>query len=114
MPCESPVRCAGRGCDSDAQRMLRVADPAVDEAPPRQRTAQVIRLQTITELDVDPQLVLQNALDKKLKVAVVLGYTADGAEFFASSVADGADAVWLMERAKLALLGGGPMLEEID
>lgn len=35
---------------------------------------------------------------------VVLGYDPAGEEYFASSIADGADVIWLLERLKLKLL----------
>ena len=36
--------------------------------------------------------------------AVVLGFTKDGEEYFASSIADGGDILWLIERLKKRLL----------
>ena len=36
-----------------------------------------------------------------------MGYTETGEEYFASSIADGGDVLWLMERMKAALLRAG-------
>lgn len=69
----------------------------------------VIDLPVITTLNIDPQRVLAKALDAGLTGGVVIvGYTDDGEEYFASSIADGADVVWMLERAKLKLLSVKP------
>ena len=57
----------------------------------------------ITRLDIPAQRILDEA-DGKLKSAIVLGYSNSGDEYFASSIADGADVLWLLERFKLKLL----------
>lgn len=64
----------------------------------------VTNLSQITKLDLPADRVLQSAIDAGIKSAVVIGYDADDNEYFASSIADGADVVWLLERAKLELL----------
>lgn len=76
-----------------------------DEAP--QRTAKVIRWRGVTRLDLPVDQVLGAAKDEGLKCVVVLGYDSDGAEYFASSIADGADVMWLLERLKMQLLTTG-------
>ena len=63
----------------------------------------VIDLPVITTLDLDPERVLSKALEAKLTSVVILG-TSDGGEFFSSSVSDGADVIWMLERAKFKLL----------
>jgi hypothetical protein len=63
----------------------------------------VVILQTITKLDLPPDRLLDAALGE-LESVVIVGHAKDGSEYFASSVADGADALWLLERAKLRLL----------
>lgn len=63
----------------------------------------IIRFTGITKLDMPADHVLESALDK-LDGVVVLGYDKDGQEYFASSYADGGDMLWLLERAKRALL----------
>lgn len=61
-------------------------------------------LDVVTSLDCPAERILQDALDEGLETVVVVGYDADGNEYFASSVASGGTALWLMERAKLKLL----------
>lgn len=80
-----------------------------DTAPTR--TAQVIRWRGITRHDLPVERILEAAGGADLRVAVVIGYDADGDEYFASSVSDGADVLWLLERLKLQLLTSG---EETD
>lgn len=106
--CATPSVCWQSGCQraKNAAGSLREADPQRDEAPPRQRIAQVIRLSTITTHDLPVDQVLDGAVKADLKCAVVLGYRQDGTEFFASTMADGADVLWLLERLKLQLLNG--------
>ncbi|MCD6674859.1 MAG: hypothetical protein LT106_18655 [Burkholderiaceae bacterium] len=71
-------------------------------------SAQVIPFTGITRLNIDPDRALEMAVGK-LEGVVIIGYTKDGEEYFASSYADGGDVLWLLERCKLALLrmGGG-------
>lgn len=68
----------------------------------------VVNFTGITSLDLDPQRVLEQATKAGLKKVVILGYNSDvedgDGEYFASSIADGADVVWLLERMKLKLL----------
>lgn len=66
----------------------------------------VIRLPCVTTLDLDPDVILEEAAGK-LKTVVILGYDQDGEEYFASSVADGGTVIWLMEKCKKALLEVG-------
>lgn len=110
VPCPDPGLCMRDGCQfglgGSVDQKLREADPQRDEAPPRQRIAQVIRLSTITTHDLPVDQVLDGAVKADLKCAVVLGYCQDGTEFFASTMADGADVLWLLERLKLQLLNG--------
>lgn len=64
----------------------------------------VVVLPVVTRLDLPPERILSAAIGAELKSVVVVGYDKDGEEYFASSLADGGDVVWLMERAKLKLL----------
>jgi hypothetical protein len=66
--------------------------------------SKIINLPCVTLHDIPADRILQAALDRGLTDAVVLGYDADGDEYFASSIADGADVLWLLERCKLMLL----------
>jgi hypothetical protein len=64
---------------------------------------EVVDLDVITTLDMDPDRILERAKGE-LETAIVIGFDKDGEEYFASSVADGAQALWILERAKKALL----------
>jgi hypothetical protein len=68
--------------------------------------AKVVHLPCITSLDIPAERVLSGALenDDPLKDVVIIGWTDEGNFYFASSVADGADVVWLLETAKHKLL----------
>lgn len=63
----------------------------------------VLRFTGITFLDTLPDTILEGALGK-LESVIVLGYTNDGEEYFAASMADGADALWHLQRAAHKLL----------
>jgi hypothetical protein len=67
-------------------------------------TAKVIPFTGITYLDMPPERILEAAKEKGLEGVVVIGFTAEGAEYFASSYADGGTVLWLLERSKKALL----------
>lgn len=86
-------------------KLVEPTDPPMDKtsATP-ERTGQVIRFRGITRHDLPTEDVLDGAKAQDLKVAVVLGYDLEGEEYFASSIADGADVLWLLERLKLRLL----------
>jgi len=97
---------------------MKIVDPSEppegfdpDVAPVR--TAQVIRWQGITKLDLPVDRIVDASRDADLSVIVVLGYRKDGTEYFASSVSDGADVVWLLERAKHKLLTIGLEPDEV-
>lgn len=66
----------------------------------------VITFNGITRLDIDPDVVL-DAAQGKLSGVVLLGYDKNGEEYFATSYADGGDALWLLERLKKQLLEMG-------
>jgi hypothetical protein len=66
----------------------------------------VITLDTVTRLNLPPDRIIE-AAKGKLKEVVILGYDEDGQEYFASSIANGPDVVWLMERLKKQLLSVG-------
>jgi hypothetical protein len=63
----------------------------------------VVQLNCVTRLDLDPDRTLEN-LKGQLGGFIIAGYTPEGEEFFASTYADGGDALWLVERFKLTLL----------
>jgi hypothetical protein len=57
----------------------------------------------ITKLDLPADRILEKA-QGQLDGCVVIGYTRDGDEYFASSYADGATINWLLDRCKRLLL----------
>lgn len=66
--------------------------------------ADVINLDVVSTLDLPPERILEAAKEAGLTGAVVIGWDAEGGFYFASSIADGADVLWLMELAKKKLL----------
>ena len=58
----------------------------------------------VTRLPTDPARVLERAANAGLQSVVIVGFDADGNEFFASSDTDGGDVLWHLERANLKLL----------
>lgn len=67
-------------------------------------TAEIIKFRGLTKLDLDPNTVLEGAVDQ-LEHVVVMGFDKDGEPYFASSMADGGDVLWLMETLKFRLFG---------
>ena len=63
----------------------------------------VVNLGCITKLNLPVDRVLDEAKDR-LEGVVIIGYDKDGEEYFASTYADGADVLWLLERAKHELM----------
>lgn len=59
----------------------------------------------VTRLDIPVERVIKNCPD--LTDVVILGYTQEGSEYFASSYAGGHDVLWLLERMKKRLLEVG-------
>lgn len=66
----------------------------------------VVVLDVLTRLNIPANRVLEGAMDK-LETVIVVGYDHGGEEYFASSIADGGDAFWLLERCKRELLRRG-------
>jgi len=66
-------------------------------------TAKVIDFTGVSKLDWNPDRVLEAAIGG-LESVVVIGYTKDGEEYFASSIADGGTTNWLLDRCKRKLL----------
>lgn len=63
----------------------------------------VIPIGGITKLDIPADQVLKNNIGE-FESVVLMGWNKDGEEVFASSIADGGDVIWLLERMKLKLL----------
>lgn len=64
----------------------------------------LVYLDIVTRHNIPAERVLKCALDAEVKDIVICGYTKDGEEYFASSLADGGDVLWLLERTKKKLL----------
>lgn len=64
----------------------------------------VVDFPGISTIDLEPQRIIEKSLNAKLTDVVVIGYDSEGNEWFASSIADGAEVLWLLERLKLQLL----------
>jgi hypothetical protein len=63
----------------------------------------VVHLDVITTLPLDPDRLLEKAIGKLDRV-IIIGVDKNGEEYFASSDSDGGTAVWDFERAKIKLL----------
>jgi hypothetical protein len=63
----------------------------------------VIKFNGKTTLDLPPERILNEAVNADLGEAVVIGWRKDGSFYFASSIADGADVNWLLDRTKKEL-----------
>jgi hypothetical protein len=57
-----------------------------------------------TKLDVPAARVLKAATDADMQTAIVIGWDSTGEFYFASSAADGAEVLWLIELAKIKLM----------
>ena len=64
----------------------------------------VIVLPVVTTLALPVERVLQAAIDAAPQIVIVMGQDKDGGLYFSSSVADGGEVLWWMEKAKIALL----------
>lgn len=65
--------------------------------------ADVVKFPGMTRLNMNPDDVLNGALGEMDQV-VICGFDKDGKQYFASSVADGAEALWHLHRAIHALM----------
>ena len=64
----------------------------------------VVRLQTVTTLDLNPDDVLRESVGLYPGGVFVCGWDESGAVQFSSSLADGGSILWLMEIAKVRLM----------
>ena len=64
----------------------------------------VIELPVVTTLDIPPERILSKAVDADLQEVIIIGTSKEGDLYFAGSMADGGNALWLIEKAKKALL----------
>jgi hypothetical protein len=58
----------------------------------------------VSRIDTSAERIIELAADASLVDVVIVGMTADGSEYFGSSCADGANALWHLERGKHRLL----------
>lgn len=65
--------------------------------------AEVHILNMVTRLDIPVSRVIEG-LPETLESLVVMGWDKDGELYFASSLADGGDVLWLIEKSKKLLL----------
>lgn len=72
---------------------------------PKLKLAPVAVLPVVTSLDIDVQRVAEAAVDAQLERIIVIGRTADGDFYFASSKSDGGEVLWELETARLKLMG---------
>lgn len=63
----------------------------------------VIELPCITKLDLPPERILENAKPLIGEGVVIIGWDKENQLYFASSIADGGEVLWLMELAKKQL-----------
>lgn len=54
----------------------------------------------ITRVDLPAERILRPALEADLEDAIVIGHRKDGEFYFAGTMADGGEVLWLMELAK--------------
>ena len=70
----------------------------------------IIPLGNITKLDQPVDRVLDGAKEI-LTGVIILGWTHDGEAYFASTLADGGEVMWLLEKCKKDLLDAAEELE---
>lgn len=58
----------------------------------------------LTRLNLLCERVLEAAKQSNLTSCIVLGYDKDGDTYMASSIADGGEVIWLMEKCKFRLM----------
>ncbi len=75
-------------------------------------SAEILEFTGETLLDLDPRRVLQAAIDAGMSEVVIVGYDADGNDYYASSMSDGRSANWHLDRAKWRLMKTVDALEE--
>ena len=64
----------------------------------------IIPLGNITRLNIPTDRVLDECKGHCSEGVVIAGWDDDGQLYFASSIADGGDVLWLLEKTKQALL----------
>lgn len=75
-------------------------------------SAEIIEIGIPTRLDIPVEKILSAAMDAKMIEVVIIGYDADGNDFFSSSKASAEPVLWHLERAKWRLMRQVDALEE--
>lgn len=65
---------------------------------------EVIESGIVTRLDIDPMKVIRGAEAANMQTVVIMGYDESGEEYFASSIANRANVLWLTERLRTVIL----------
>jgi hypothetical protein len=73
----------------------------------------VVEFGGITRLDVSPDRLLEKAIGQ-LESVLIIGYTKEGDEYFASSKADASEPIYFCERAKHRLMKMIDEMQEIN
>jgi len=60
--------------------------------------ANVAQIDVVTSLDIDPVAVLAGAHNVGLSEVVIVGFTDDGKEYFASSISDAGQSMYHLQR----------------
>lgn len=66
-------------------------------------SAEIIRLNCLTTLDIPANAVLEHAINK-LDHVILAGWDTNGELYCASSLADGGEVLWLLEKMKQRVL----------
>lgn len=86
---------------SDNVTAMPGVTPDLDTAPTPGEN--VLPLGGVTKFDIPVDRVLSAAIGN-LKGVVILGYDADGEQYFATTYADGGEVLWLLEKCKHELM----------
>jgi hypothetical protein len=76
-------------------------------------TSNVVEFSGVTKLDIPPDKLLNSAIGK-LESVLILGYTKEGDEYFASSKADASEPIYFCERAKHRLMKMIDEMQEVN
>lgn len=64
----------------------------------------VVPISPFIAMNLEPNQVIAEAFNAKMREVIIIGYDNEGAEYFASSKADGPSVLWLLARFKMLLL----------
>jgi len=95
--------CAGKGWVRSSMFGVRQTC-AVCKGSGYVELSNVVVAPIVTTLEGRPDDALKHAIGE-LESVVVIGYTKSGEEYYASSIADGPNALWLIRRTEHKLIG---------